>query len=200
MAGRAGDAPMFDKERFIEECRAALRESNAQAAVRELVTRAVSDPAQVVRALGEPKRSGVETIYKTNDITILNLCWGPHMVFKPHDHRMWAVIGIYGGREENIFYRRAEKGLTRHGTKELNTKDVVPLGKSIIHSVTNPLDQITAAIHVYGGDFFATPRSEWNPRTFEELPYDVEATMRAFEEANERLIGPAVNNGTNRAA
>lgn len=178
---------MFDKERFIEDCRAALKESNPQAAVRELIERAVRDPTQVVRALGEPKRSGVEMIYKANDLTILNLCWGPRMVFKPHDHRMWAVIGIYGGREENFFYRRAEKGLTRHGAKELNTKDVVPLGKSIIHSVTNPLDQITAAIHVYGGDFFATPRSEWNPMTFEEIQYDVEATMRAFEEANERL-------------
>jgi hypothetical protein len=117
---------MFDRERFIEECRAALKEKNAQAAVRELVTRAVSDPAQVVRALGEPKRSGVETIYKADDLTILNLCWGPRMVFKPHDHRMWAVIGIYGGREENFFFRRAETGLTRHGMKELNTKDVTP--------------------------------------------------------------------------
>ena len=182
---------MFDKERFIEQCRTALRESHAQAAIRELVTRAVSDPAQVVRTLGEPKRSGVETIHKADDLTILNLCWGPRMVFKPHDHRMWAVIGIYGGREQNIFYRRAGQGLTRHGVKELITKDVVPLGKSIIHAVTNPLDQITAALHVYGGDFFATPRSEWHPTTFEEIPYDVEATMRAFEEANERLGGIA---------
>lgn len=180
---------MFDKERFIEDCRAALKESNPQAAVRELVERAVRDPAEIVRALGEPKRSGVETIYQADDLTILNLCWGPRMVFKPHDHRMWAVIGIYGGREENTFFRRAEKGLTQHGTKELNVKDVIPLGKSIIHAVTNPLDRITAALHVYGGDFFATPRSEWHPTTLEEMPYDVEATMRAFEEANERL-GP----------
>jgi predicted metal-dependent enzyme (double-stranded beta helix superfamily) len=178
---------MFEKERFIEECRAALKKSDAHAAIRELVARAVSEPAQIVRTLGEPRSAGVETIYKADDLTILNLCWGPRMVFKPHNHRMWAVIGIYGGREQNIFYRRAGKGLTQHGTKELNTKDTVPLGKSIIHAVTNPLDQITAALHVYGGDFFATPRSEWSPKTFEELPYDVEATMRAFEEANERL-------------
>jgi predicted metal-dependent enzyme (double-stranded beta helix superfamily) len=178
---------MFEKERFIEECRAALKESNAQAAIRELVAQAVSDPAQVVRVLGEPQRSGVETIYRADDLTVLNLCWAPRMVFKPHDHRMWAVIGIYGGREENTFFRRNEKGLTQHGMKELNAKDTVPLGAAIIHAVTNPLDQITAAIHVYGGDFFATPRSEWDPRTFKEQPYDVEDTMRAFEEANERL-------------
>lgn len=178
---------MFEKDRFIEDCRAALKEGNAQAAIRELVAQAVSDPAQVLRALGEPTRSGVETLYRAADLTILNLCWGPRMVFKPHDHRMWAVIGIYGGREQNTFFRRHEKGLAQHGTKELNTRDTIPLGATIIHAVTNPLDQITAAIHVYGGDFFATPRSEWDPKTFEELPYDVEDTMRAFEEANKLL-------------
>ena len=69
----------------------------------------------------------------------------------------------------------------------MNTGDTIPLGAAIIHAVTNPLDQITGALHVYGGDFFATPRSEWDPRTFEEQPYDVEHTMRAFAEANERL-------------
>lgn len=178
---------MFDQDRFIEECRAALKESNAQAAIRELVARTVSDPAQVIRALGEPERSGVNTIYRADDLTILNLCWGPQMVFKPHDHRMWAVIGIYSGREENTFFRRSPDGLTRHGMKQLNAKDTVPLGESIIHAVTNPLDQVTAAIHVYGGDFFATPRSEWDPKTYSEQPYSVEDTMRAFEEANQRL-------------
>ena len=178
---------MFQKDRFVEECRAALEERHAQAAIRELVEKAVSEPAQVVRALGEPKLAGVEKIYRADDLTILNLCWGPRMVFKPHDHHMWAVIGIYGGREQNIFYRRSEKGLTLHGTKEMNTKDTIPLGAAIIHAVANPLDQITGAIHVYGGDFFATPRSEWDPRTFEEHPYDMEHTLRAFEESNAQL-------------
>ena len=178
---------MFVKERFIEECRAALKERDSQAAIRELVARAVSEPGQIVRALGEPTRAGVDTLYKADDLTILNLCWGPRMVFKPHDHRMWAVIGIYGGREQNIFYRRSDNGLKQHGTKELNAGDAVPLGAAIIHAVTNPLDQITGALHVYGGNFFATPRSEWDPKTFAEQPYDVEDTMRAFEKSNERI-------------
>jgi predicted metal-dependent enzyme (double-stranded beta helix superfamily) len=180
---------MFEKERFIDACRAALKERDAQVAIRELVAQAVAEPAQIVRVLGEPKRAGVETIYRGGDLTILNLCWGPGMQFKPHDHRMWAVIGIYGGREQNTFYRRSDGGLTRHGTKELNAKETIPLGASIIHAVTNPLDQITAAIHVYGGDFFAQPRSEWDLKTFEERPYDVEDTIRAFEASNERLSG-----------
>ena len=175
---------MFQTDRFIEECRNALRETNAQSAVRELVQRAVSDPAQVMRAVGEPQRAGVNIIYKADDLTILNLCWGPRMQFQPHNHHMWAVIGIYTGREDNTFYRRDGNSLQKHGMKALNAKDVAPLGKEIIHSVINPLDQITAALHVYGGDFFATPRSEWDPASFEEHPYDVEHTMRAFEESN----------------
>lgn len=82
---------MFERERFIEECRRALKERDAHAAVRELVARAVSEPMQIVRALGEPRRAGVEAIYKADDLTILNLCWGPQMKFKPHDHRMWPL-------------------------------------------------------------------------------------------------------------
>jgi hypothetical protein len=57
--------------------------------------------------------------------------------------------------------RRSDSGLSEVGAKALDTKDVAPLGEFVIHAVTNPLQKITAAIHVYGGDFFAVPRSEW---------------------------------------
>ncbi len=178
---------MFESEQFVEECRAALGESDVHGAIADIVRKAVSEPGQVTRALGELQRAGVETIYRSPDLTVLNVLWGPHMDIHPHDHQMWAVIGIYGGREDNKFYRRSEDGLTQHGLKQLDTKDTVPLGETIIHSVTNPLAKITGAIHVYGGDFFETPRSEWNPETFEEHPYDVEHTMRLFEESNRGL-------------
>ena len=35
-----------------------------------------------MRIIGEPKRAGIETIYKADDLTILNICWGPRMEFK----------------------------------------------------------------------------------------------------------------------
>ena len=47
--------------------------------------------------------------------------------------------------------------------------------------------RMTAAIHVYGGDFFARPRSEWDSETSEEKPYDLERNMARFEESNEEL-------------
>ena len=63
----------------------------------------------------------------------------------------------------------------------------VPLGKNIIHSVTNPTGIFTSAIHVYGGNFFEEHRSEWDPENLSERDYDIEKNMRLFEEANARL-------------
>ncbi len=182
---------MFQVERLVEECTSALRESDAHKAVREIVARAVAAPGEVIGALGEPRLAGVQTLYRADDLTVLGITWGPHMRFLPHDHRMWAVIGIYGGQEHNVFYRRDGNGLQEAGTKDLVSGDTVALGEQVIHAVTNPLAKVTATIHVYGGDFFETPRSEWDPETLEESPYDIEKNMRLFEEANERLrAGP----------
>jgi hypothetical protein len=44
----------------------------------------------------------------------------------------------------------------------------------------------TGAIHVYGGDFFDTPRSEWTPDTLVERPFDIERARQAYAEANAR--------------
>jgi hypothetical protein len=97
---------MFDLDRFIADCRAALVEDATHKSVREVVARAVSDPGAVLKSLGDPQRSGVQKIYHSPDLTILNVIWGPQMAISPHNHQMWAVIGIYTGREDNIFWRR----------------------------------------------------------------------------------------------
>ena len=106
------------------------------------------------------------------------------MTMHPHNHLMWAAIGIYGGQENNVFYQRTDNGIEVTSSREFVAKNAVPLGTPVIHSVHNPLDKITAAIHVYGGDFFNTPRSEWDPETHEEHPYDVEHTKRVFDDSN----------------
>jgi predicted metal-dependent enzyme (double-stranded beta helix superfamily) len=177
---------MLDLDRFADDCRAALAEDRGgNRAVREVVARTVADPNAVLAALGEPKRAGVHKLYHSPDLTILNLVWGPKMTLMPHDHRMWAVIGIYTGREDNIFWRRLEGGkVEAAGAKALGVRDCTVLGRDIIHSVTNPIPRLTGAIHVYGGDFFAMERSEWDPESLAEKRYDVEKNMRLFEEAN----------------
>jgi predicted metal-dependent enzyme (double-stranded beta helix superfamily) len=107
------------------------------------------------------------------------------MPFKPHNHNMWAVIGIFVGREDNVFWRRAGGRIEAAGARSLGVRDVTVLGPDVIHSVTNPVGKMTRAIHVYGGDFFAParPRSEWDPETLVERPWDLADTERRFAEA-----------------
>lgn len=179
---------MFDIDRFCAECREAMAEPGRERAVREVVARAVSDPGALMRAIGEPERAGVFSLHRSDDLTILNLVWGPEMRLMPHDHRMWAVIGIYTGREENAFFRRSEPGgLTRLGVTTLEETDCKLLGETAIHAVYNPLTRLTGGLHVYGGDFFGIPRSEWDPETFVEAPYDVDKNVGLFERSNERM-------------
>ena len=179
---------MFDLDQFVSDCRAARAADGSHRHVREVVARAVSDPAAVLKGLGEPQRAGLHKLYQSRDLTVLNVVWAPMMTIMPHNHAMWAVIGIYTGRENNIWWRRlpADAGarIEAAGAKSLGEREAEPLGRDIIHTVTNPLDRLTGAIHVYGGDFFATPRSEWDPETLVEAPFDVQTTMRLFEEAN----------------
>ena len=182
----------FDMEEFIADCRTALRDGSPQKAMREVVARAVAGPAPLLRALGEPKRAEVQKLHHASDLTILNVVWAPRLTVMPHNHRMWAIIGIYTGREDNIFWRRIkdEAGgkVEAAGAKSLAAAEAIPLGPDIIHSVTNPIPRFTGAIHVYGGDFFGAPRSEWDPETLCEQPYSVEKTLRLFEEANRYCV------------
>ena len=184
---------MFDRERFIADCCAAIVADPSHKAVREVVARAVSEPAAVLKALGAPTKAGVHKIHHSGEITILNVVWAPYMTILPHNHRMWAVIGVYTGREDNIFWRRVSHPsgdrVEAAGAKALSVRDAEPLGRDIIHSVTNPIPRFTGAIHVYGGDFFGAVRSEWEPETLTERPYDVEKNMRLFEEAQKRWGG-----------
>jgi predicted metal-dependent enzyme (double-stranded beta helix superfamily) len=179
---------MFDLDRFIADCRTALAEDGSHRAMREVVARAVAEPGAVLRALGEPKRGAIQRLHHAADLTILNVVWPRFMTIMPHDHRMWAVIGVYTGREDNIFWRRLSDGpggkVEAAGATALCAKDAVPLGRDIIHSVTNPIPRLSGAIHVYGGDFFAAARSEWDPETLIEQRYDVEKNMLLFDAAN----------------
>jgi len=181
---------MFDLEKFTADCRAALAADPSHKLVGEVVARAVAEPGNVLKGLGEPKRAEIQKLYHAPDLTILNVIWGPMMTVMPHNHRMWAVIGIYTGREDNIFWRRLPDGSRRveaAGAKSLCVGDAAPLGHDIIHSVTNPIPRLTGAIHVYGGDFFAAERSEWDSETLLEGRYDAERTMQRFEAANTAL-------------
>jgi predicted metal-dependent enzyme (double-stranded beta helix superfamily) len=181
---RSRRVQMFNLDDLIGSCTAALSEANPRRAIQEILIEVVSDPSSVEEAL-PPRRAELVPLYSSPELTIVNVVWAPAMILPPHDHRMWALIGVYGGKEDNSFFRRTPTGIVPSGGKQLVTSDVTLLGHETIHSVSNPLShEYTGAIHIYGGDFMNEPRSMWDTETMEERPADGESVQRLFEAAN----------------
>ena len=103
---------------------------------------------------------------------------------------MSAVIGMYGGREDNTFWRRIANPtkfqIEPAGGQALGTGDVTLLGRDVVHCVVNPLAKISGAIHVYDGEFLAVQRSMWDAETLVEKPYDVNAVATGMPLQNAR--------------
>src|SRR5688572_23230414 len=119
---------MFAVDLFLDSCRAAAAATDAQKVVRELVAEAVSDPAAVATAFGDPEHAGLHVLYRAPDLTVLDFTWAPWMCFKPHNHCMWSVVGIFSGREDNVFWRRAGNGIEAAGARSLGSREVTVLG------------------------------------------------------------------------
>lgn len=163
----------FDLETFVADCRGALQGTEPQLEVRDLVSRAVSDPSAITGALGEPSGWKIQKLFNDDHLTVLHFVWPPTLELFPHEHKMWSTVGIYGGQEANTFYRKQGDRVEVTGHKTGRAKDVMLLGSDAIHSVQNNTRQWTAALHVYGGDFFANPRLQWHKETGEPEPFNI---------------------------
>ena len=160
-------------------------------AVREEVDRLIADPSTLHRAIPEPRLPAMEPLYVSDDLTVMNVVWGPRMYLAPHDHRMWACIGIYGGREDNQLYRREHGSIVSAGGRSLEAGETITLGQAAVHSVHNPMDRLTGAIHVYGGPFMTEPRSEWDLQAMTERASSAERARRLFEESARAMSSEA---------
>ncbi len=160
-----------------------MQETEPLLAVRDLLDAALRDPTSIGDAL-RPDEGGVTLLYRTPELTVIHAVWPPGIQLFPHNHNMWAAIGVYAGREDNAFYRRADGTIAETGGKQIETGDVLLLGDDVIHAVANSTDRVTAAIHVYNGDFVHHPRSVWGPGPLEERPHNMEELNKVFAEAN----------------
>ena len=113
---------MFDLDAFIADCRAAIAEDEPRRRDQGGAANArCSEPDAVIDAL-QPNAGGFTVLHGAPDLTVLHVVWAPRMRLYPHDHRMWAAIGIYAGQEDNAFYRRSGEApttLVESGGKEL---------------------------------------------------------------------------------
>jgi predicted metal-dependent enzyme (double-stranded beta helix superfamily) len=141
--------------------------------------------------LGMADRSTYEALYRGHDLLVLHGVVPPTpRPVDPHDHRMWAVIGVYHGQEDNQLYARTDDA-TLEPTERFSVRagEIRALDASTIHSVRAAGGGYLGAVHVYGGDLFGTPRSTW--RNGVEFPNDESALPAFFERlrAHEDALG-----------
>ncbi|HEU5308527.1 MAG TPA: hypothetical protein VFW97_14450 [Acidimicrobiia bacterium] len=177
---------MFDVDELVAACREAAADAQPRLAIRDVLERVVADPGAIAEAL-PPTRAEIVPLHVSAEVTVLKVVWAPAMLLEPHDHRMWAAIGVYSGGEDNRFYRRRAAGLDESGARSLRPTDVCLLGDDVVHSVYNPTAEHAGAIHVYGGDFFSTPRSQWIGEPPRECAFDVDRVLASFDAANAEL-------------
>jgi predicted metal-dependent enzyme (double-stranded beta helix superfamily) len=172
---------MFDFEAFIADCRRLAGAPHAPRRVLERMREAVADPEALAKAVPPlPPNAGTfdAPLFRSPELTVLNVTLRPGALSAPHDHRMWAVIGIYGGAETNTFYRRTPQGLAQANQRAVAAGEALLLGEDLIHTVENLLETPTRGLHVYGGDLLGAARSMWSPSTGREAPYDIPQFMQ----------------------
>jgi hypothetical protein len=91
-------------EEFVAQCSAAVLEGTGPSATKEVVERAVRD-GRLIEEL--PHEAGVQVFHSAEDLTILHVVMAERPVGAgnpiPHNHLMWALIGVTHGSEENEF-------------------------------------------------------------------------------------------------
>ena len=108
----------MDVTELIDACREAAGGDTPTRGVSELVAAFVHQP-NLANVLGDGDRSTYEALYRGEDIVVLHGVVPPTPVpVAPHNHRMWAVIGVYQAREHNelrpVRQRRARKRGSLH--------------------------------------------------------------------------------------
>jgi len=157
---------MYTLETLVADLKSAKGDFAAlQEAVRRAVTRKpiAADPGRLKILHDEP------------GLTVVHVAVNPGFVSSPHDHRTWAVIGVYEGQEDNTFYRLRgdSRRIEEAGGRTLQDRDVMMLGEDAIHKIANPRAATLAALHVYGRNIFQIERSAWDQATGTEHPFEL---------------------------
>lgn len=159
---------------LIDRCRQAVEFPEAQNRIEAIVFEAVSDP-DIVDAIARRTRfSSLEdlAIHRSEQLTLLAGSLPPGFGAAPHNHNLWSVVGVGAGQEDNTFFEREGDGLRQTTVMSVVAPGVLANPPDVIHSIRNPLDTVLVALHAYGGDLFAVARSNWDPQTHQEMPFD----------------------------
>jgi predicted metal-dependent enzyme (double-stranded beta helix superfamily) len=168
---------MYTHDNLLDELRQAVT-NNDLAAVADVVRRAIREKPMVSQA------GSSQLLHSEPGLTVLHKVVNPGFASPPHNHRTWAVIGVYEGQEDNTFYRLVDgnRHIEEIGRHNLRQGEVLSLGIEAIHKIANPGSKKLIALHVYGKNIFEIERSAWDLATGSERPFklalDARGTVR----------------------
>lgn len=97
----------------------------------------------------------------------------PHGASTPvHDHLAWGLVGLYGGRQREEFYRRVDDGgdvgraeLERERVEEMGEGDYYRLipPEDDIHAVETISEEPSVSVHLLGADVGCIDRHAFDP-------------------------------------
>ena len=165
---------MSAAEQFIDRCVTAVATERDPTATREVVEQALRDRSL---AKERPLDAGVRVLHGGEDLTILHVVMPERPVSAgnpiPHNHLMWAVIGVTHGSEHNQLYRRTAHTIEISSERVAEAGEVLVLDEDAIHAVKNPSTTgLSSALHVYGGDLVAAAKTMWCEPDLREAPFD----------------------------
>jgi predicted metal-dependent enzyme (double-stranded beta helix superfamily) len=139
-------------------------------------------PNAVEAALSRKLGTDLGILHYSEELTIQHVVFPPNYRTGIHDHLTWAVIGTWGGYENQHTYRRDNGELVEDDGGRCGVGDVLSLSKGAIHEVFAPPKYPSAALHVYGGPLFDQPRHEWIGIPPTERPIDDAAILSGYLE------------------
>jgi len=157
---------MYQLDDLIRELREA-RKPGTESAVEEAVRRALAEHPLA----RDPNR--FQVLHDEPGLTVLHVVVGGGFTSPPHDHRTWAVIGVYRGQEDNSFYKLVgdSRAIEPAGGRSVGEREILTLATDAIHRIANPRRDPLIALHVYGRNVLTIDRSAWDPVTMRERPY-----------------------------
>jgi predicted metal-dependent enzyme (double-stranded beta helix superfamily) len=168
----------FSTAELVERCRAARAAADFSSQLSAVLAEALATPDWACAAFPDGGGTRVTVLHRAADLTVLHARCAPGFRYHPHDHGVASVVGIIRGAERNVYHRRAGALLEEIGRGVLRAGEVKAHPADRIHAIATDGDETLDAFHVYAGDFFAVPRSEWTGDPPAERPYDIANALK----------------------
>jgi len=160
----------FNLDNFIQQLRAAARESEPVKKVRNLMSAAFKDPRAIKDAMPAFDNDD-EILFEDDSVSIWFVRFVPGLHVPPHDHQTTATIGVYEGAEDNHFYLQEGEQLVHKTTRRVGPGDVIALKPDGIHSVESADGGQSCGIHVYLARLTTIERSLFDWETGAAMPF-----------------------------